>query len=405
LTNQNRKGETGPGSIGRVNTNVTTADWRVQDATINSCSDETGPKLAIDRTNRFLYMVHQTNYQILCYPVTGTDPNIVLSCINMSTGANVWREAQGGVNGSGQTRNPAIAVDTLGGVCVAAEVTGPMTGGRDLSGSAVGVDVVKFQQVTTSPGVYGSRTRAWVLSQFVSLNPTVPGHSNTQPTIACDPVTGTILLAFVTTGTLPGQHKSVGPGATDLVVVTLNGDGSGLRVQQGGAFNPLSRPYQTASAPYATADPYGNFYLSVHIVEADPPYIENVLLFKVLKNGNTTWSYQKGAFVAEAYALAGDAPSTEAPNALFPGEANQSGVPLPAVYSQTPIAAGAGFFCTATTTNNQQDVTSSEAGFPGAKGLAVGFFNEALYHYDETAYSYMVNTKSICACGVNDCGC
>jgi hypothetical protein len=140
-------------------------------------------------------------------------------------------------------------------------------------------------------------------------------------------------------------------------------------------------------------------------VEADPPYIQNVLLFKVLKNGNTTWSYQKGPFVAEAYALAGDAPSTEAPNALFPGEANQSGVPLPAVYSQTPIAVGAGVFCTATITNNQQDVTPAEAGFPGAKGLAVGFFNEALYHYDETAYSYMVNSKSICACGFNDCGC
>lgn len=405
LTNQFRAIEGGPSFISNFYYTLTTADWRVQDATINSCSDETGPKLAIDNKNRFLYMVHQTNYQILCYPVTGTDPNIVLSCINLTTGANVWREAQTGVNGSGRTRNPAVAVDTLGGVCVAAEVTGPMMGGRDLSGSTVGVDVVKFQQVTTSPGVYGSRSRAWVLSQFVSLNPTVPGHSNTQPTIACDPVGGGVLLAFVTTGTLPGQSRSVGPGATDLVVVTLNGDGSGLRVQQGGAFNPLSRPYQTASAPYATADPYGNFYLSVHIVEADSPYIQNVLLFKVLKNGNTTWSYKEGAFVAEAYALAGDAPSTEAPNALFPGEANQSGDPIPAVYSQTPIAVGTNFFCTATITNNQQDVTPLEAGFPGAKGLAVGFFREALYHLDETAYDYMVNSKSICACGFNDCGC
>ena len=107
--------------------------------------------------------------------------------------------------------------------------------------------------------------------------------------------------------------------------------------------------------------------------------------------------------MAEAYALAGG--EAEAPNSIFPGEANQSGVPLPAVYSQTPIAAGAGLFCTATITNNQQDVTPAEAGFPGAKGLAFGFFNEALYHLDETAYGYMVNSKSICACGFNDCGC
>ena len=92
-------------------------------------------------------------------------------------------------------------------------------------------------------------------------------------------------------------------------------------------------------------------------------------------------------------------------HALFPGEANHSGDFVPAVYSQTPIAVGTNLICTATVTNNVQDVTTSEAGIPGAKGLAVGFFREALYHLDETAYGYMVNSKSICACGFNDCGC
>ncbi len=408
LTNQGRTAD-GPATTSRGDAVVTTADWRIQDATFNSCADETGPKLAIDRTNQFLYMVHQTNYQILCYTVTGQDPNIVLSCIDLETGVVVWREAQTGVNGSGQTRAPAVAVDTLGGVCVAAEITGPMTGGRDLSGSTVGVDVVKFQQVSSAPGVYAGRSRSWVLSQFVSLNPTAPGRSNTQPTIACDPVTGTILLAFVTTGELPGQTRSVGPGQQDLVVVTMKADGSNIRVQQGGVFNPDSRPYMTASTPYAAADPYGNFYLSVNIVELTAPNVNNVLLFKILKNGNTTWSYANGAMMADAYALAGGMPSTDAPNSVFPGEVNHVSTFVStfasAVYSQTPIAAGNGYFCTATVTNNAQDVTPTESGYPGSNGLAVSYFKEALYYLNESAFNYITMNKSICACGAGECSC
>jgi hypothetical protein len=405
ITNLNKAVLNSTGPVTTTSFLDTFVDWRIQDATFNSCADETGPKLAIDRTNQFLYMVHQTNYQILCYPVIGQDPNIVLSCIDLKTGVVVWREAQTGINSSGQTRAPAVAVDTLGGICVAAEITGPMTGGRDLSGSTVGVDVVKFQQVSSAPGVFASRTRSWVLSQFVSLNPTTPGHSNTQPTIACDPVAGAILLAFVTTGELPGQTRSVGPGQQDLVVVTMKADGSGIRVQQGGVFNPNSRPYMTATAPYAAADPYGNFYLSVNIVELTAPNINNVLLFKILKGGSTTWSYQTSALTADAYAMAGGTPSADAPDAVFPGEANHGFSPVPAVYSQTPIAVGNGFFCTATVTNNAQDVSPTESGFPGSNGLALSYFNEALYYLNETAYEYMTINKSICGCGVADCSC
>jgi len=417
ITNQSRNSfNAGGGGQGNLVAVVTTADWRLQDATVNSCSDETGPRLAIDRTNRFLYLVHQTNYQILCYPVTGTAPNIILSCLNLTNGAVVWREAQGSINGSGTTKAPAIAVDTVGGVYVAAEITGPMAGGRDLSGATVGVDVVKFQQVTTSPGVYGSRTRPWVLSQFVSLNPTTPGHSNTQPTIACDPVTGAILLAFVTTGTLPGQYRSPSllAGAGDLVVVTCKADGSGLRVQQGGVFHPSHRPYQSASSPYATADPYGNFYLSVNIQEAAAPHINNVLLFKMRKDGTSMWSYDDAGLTTDAYALAGipfptDPPTDpvpgEAPNSIFPSEASHGGSPVPAVYSQTPIAVGTNLIATATVTNNAQDFNPRDAGFPGSNGLAVGFFREALYYLNDTAYQYMSVTKSICACGKTECGC
>ena len=414
LTNLNKAVQTSTGPGTAADFLDTVANWRLQDATFNSCSDETVPKLAIDRRNRFLYMVHQTNYQILCYPVVGTDPNIVLSCLNLTTGTIVWREAQGGVNSSGRTRAPAVAVDTLGGIYVAAEITGPMTGGRDLSGAAATVDVVKFSQVSTSPGVYGSRTRSWVLSQFVNLNPGA-GLFNKEPTIASDPVSGNVLLAFVTTGTMPGKHRSphLVAGGGDVVVVTMKGDGSGIRVQQGGAFNPMSRPYQTASTPYATTDPYGNFYLSVNTQEAASPHINNVLLFKVLRDGSATWSYSDGPLVTNAYAMAGvpfphldDPPLPgDAPNSIFPAEADHSGTPVPAVYSQTPIAVGSNVICTATVTNNAQDVTPGDSGFPGSNGLCVGYFKEALYYLNDDAYQYMTVRKSICACGGTDCGC
>ena len=393
LNNYNKFAPSNAGAL--MNFYATLAQWRLQDATINSCSDDTNPKLAIDRTNLFLYMVHQTASQILCYPVIGTGPNIILSCLSLQTGAVVWREAQRGLNGAtGQTTNPAVAVDTAGGICVAMEITGPLDGGSgDLSGATQMVDVVKYAQTTTSPGVFGSKSRAWVLSQFVDLTPG-SGLACRQPTIAMNPVTGQILVAFVTTGTMPGKTRSVAPGFTDLVVVTLNADGTNIRVQQGGVFNPTATPYQSASSPYATNDVYGNFYLSFNVVETTGD--TNVFIYKMRPGGDSQWSY---GGTHDAYALAGNGN----PNAIFPTDAPV--YPTAATYSQTPIAIGSNVLCTATRTNNAQDVTPSETGFPGSNGLAVGFLNETLYYLNDTAFNYMANTKSICACGTTNCGC
>jgi hypothetical protein len=376
---------------------VTYAQWRIQDATINSCNDETNPHLAIDTVNQFLYMVHQTSGQILCFPVIGSAPNIILSCLQLGTGAVVWREAQGQLNAAtGQTKNPAIAVDGRGGICVAAEVTGAIQGGADLSGAVQRVDVVKFTQITTSPGVFSSEYRQWILSGLPGGD-LWPGAGKTcrEPTIACAP-TGQILLAFVTDGVLPDQIRSVTGSNTDLVVVFIQADGSGVIVHQGGLWNSVETRYLSARTPYATADPYGNFYLSVNVVTAEG---DNVLVYK-LRYGDSAseWGYTVGASTLGAYAIAGN----DRPNSMFPTDTPS--YPVAAQYSQTPVAAGRTALATATVTNNVQDVTQQEAGMGGSNGLAVGFYREALYYLNDTAFNYMAVTKSICACGKTNCG-
>jgi hypothetical protein len=375
---------------------ATYAQWRIQDASINSCSDETNPHLAIDNPNQFLYMVHQTSGQILCYPLIGSGPNIILSCLTLTAGNVVWREAQLNLNAAtGETKNPAIAVDGRGGICVAAEVTGTVQGGADLSGAVQRVEVVRFLQVSSAPGVFVSETRQWVLSALVDLWPGV-GKRCKEPTIACSPTTGQILLAFVTDGAMPGHVNSVA-GAFDLVVVFLNADGSNRIVHQGGFFNPSEMPYTSAHTPYATTDPYGNFYLTLNVGTAEG---DNVYAYKLrYGEGASQWEYTSGVSTLGVYAIAGD----NYRNAIFPTDTPT--YPVLAQYSQTPIAVGRTTFATATVTNNVQDIRIPEEGFGGSNSLAVGFYREALYLLNETAFHYMAVTKSICSCGMTNCGC
>ena len=374
---------------------TTYAQWRIQDSSINSCNDETNPHLAIDNPNQFLYMVHQTSGQILCYPVMGSGPNIILSCLDLTTGAVLWREAQQALNAvTGATKNPAIAVDGRGGLCVAAEVTGAVQGGAGLSGAVQRVEVVRFVQVSTAPGVFASQARQWVLSARLDLGPGV-GKTCREPTIACSPRTGQILLAFVTDGAMPGHVNSIG--SFDLVVVFVNADGSNGIVYQGGFFNPLEMPYTSAHTPYATVDPYGNFYLSVNVETAEG---DNVYVYK-LQYGSAAseWEYVSGPSRMGAYAIAGN----DQPNAIFPTDTQT--YPVLARYSQTPVAVSRTAIATATVTNNTQDVTPLEEGFGGSNSLVVGFYREALYYLNDSAFTYMTISKSICTCGKTNCGC
>lgn len=395
-------------------------NWWLQDASLNSCNSESNPQLCCDRNNRFLYMVHQSSANILCFPVIGTGPNVILSCLSIvvpniydtpslaTTGNVVYREAQTGINCAGATTNPAIATDQKGGVYVAVEINAPVLGGATPTATRV-IEVIKFQNASVTPyntriyssttndippGVFTSMGRSYVLS---GLEPSIfpPTGTCSKPSIACDPVGGRVILAFTTTGTMPGQEQSayLEPGGSDVVVVLFMADGTLLQVLQGDVWSPAFNPYLTARDVSVTSDNAGNFFLTYVIKTASNT--ESVLAYQLYPNsGAQIWQYYNPTgvdptdYTAYAYAM------TAAPNAIFPTAPVGS-------YSKTPVAIAINDLYMATYTN-QTPVGGSP---PVTRGMTMNGFTNALYTFDTTVFNYINNSKSICACGVTNCGC
>jgi len=395
-------------------------NWWLQDASLNSCNNESNPQLCCDRNNRFLYMVHESSANILCFPVIGTGPNVVLSCLSIvvpnitdtpslsMTGNVVYREAQTGINCAGATTNPAIATDQNGGVYVAVEINAPVLGGATPTATRV-IEVIKFQNASVTPyntelynsisanippGIFTSMSRSYVLS---GLQPSIfpPTGTCSKPSIACDPVGGRVILAFTTTGTMPGQTQSISleSGGSDVVVVLFTANGTLLQVLQGDVWSPAFNPYLTARDVSVTSDDAGNFFLSYVIKTASNT--ESVLAYKLYpSSGEQIWQYYNPTgmdptdYTAYAYAMTG------APNAIFPTAPMGS-------YSKTPmtIALNELYMANAST---QAPVGGIP---PSTTGVAVTAFTNALYTFDTSVFNYIDKSKSICACGRTNCGC
>jgi len=395
------------------------SDWWIQDASINSPNSETNPQVCCDRANRFLYMVHQSSANILCFPVIGTGPNVILSCLSIlvpnfgspsaaGTAQVVYREAQTGINCAGATTNPAIATDQNGGVYVAVEINAPVLGGATPTATRV-IEVIKFQNASVTPyntqlysseldnippGVFTSMGRSYVLS---GLEPSIfpPTGTCSKPSIACDPVGGRVILAFTTTGTMPGQEQSayLEPGGSDVVVVLFMANGTLLQVLQGDVWSPAFNPYLTARDVSVTSDNAGNFFLTYVIKTASNT--ESVLAYQLYPNsGAQIWQYYNPTgvdptdYTAYVYAM------TAAPNAIFPTAPIGS-------YTKTPVAIALNKLYMGTATN-QTPVGGSA---PYTRGVTMNGFTNALYTFDTTVFNYINNSKSICACGVTNCGC
>ena len=392
--------------------------WWLQDAGINSPNSETNPQVCCDRANRFLYMVHQSSANILCFPVIGTGPNVILSCLSIvvpnlggpstTTGQVVYREAQTGINCAGATTNPAIATDQNGGVYVAVEINAPVLGGATPTATRV-IEVIKFQNASVTPyntrlyssaannippGVFTSMAQSYVLS---GLEPSIfpPTGTCSKPSIACDPVAGRVILAFTTTGTMPGQTQSafLEPGGSDVVVVLFQSNGTLSQVLQGDMWSPLFNPYTTARDVSVTSDNAGNFFLSYVIKTASNT--ESILAYQLYpSSGGQIWQYYNPTsgdpedYTAYSYAMTG------APNAIFPT------APLGS-YSKTPVAIALNQLFMGTATN-QTPVGGSP---PSTRGVTMNAFTNALYTFDTNVFNYINNSKSICACGATNCGC
>jgi hypothetical protein len=389
------------------------ANWWIQDASINSTNNESKPQICCDRTNRFLYMVHQSEGNILCFPVIGTGPNVILSCITLtantfdppigSTGVVVYREAQAGINCEGATTNPAIATDQNGGVYVAVEINARIDGGATPAATRV-IDVIKFQNYSVTPyttttesnfqippGIFTSMSRSYVLSGIdSSIFP--PTGTCSKPSIACDPVSGTVVLGFTTTGTMPGQERStyVNVGEGDVVFIAFKSDGTLLTVLQGNMWSPAFNPYTSARDVSLTSDNAGNIFMTYVITTASNT--ECVLAYQLYPTtGGQIWNYQEPGgidYTAYAYAMTG------APNAIF------NTAPLGS-FTKTPIVSFTNQYYIATSSTQTPIVGTA----PVQHGLQMTGYYSGLYTFDTTVFNYMSRSKSICACGSTNCGC
>lgn len=341
--------------------------WYLQDATMNSCADETAPQLAIDSTNRLLYMTWQSTKNIQCYPSIGSN-NILLACFGYD-GVQKWLEAMGNINATAQTNeNPVVAASQEGQVTVAWETRGAVTGGASPTGKQV--EVVSYQTDVGNPISY---SKVWVGSSISNI---FANGNSYSPTLASTK-DGVLYLAFLTEGTVAGGTRTAS--AQDLVTASLNKYG-GLRwMMQGPVYNNGPTAYTSASNPYITVDTWGNPYASL---QADN---SKILLFRFdYRNGNIQWSYTESPTTYNAYGYA----LTGAPFSVFPTSAGS--------YSKTTLAIYNTSVYVATTVANPLTAPGQARSSPN-NDLVITSMKQALYT-SLTPYQYITNNKIICGC-------
>jgi len=278
--------------------------WVKQDAEISSCNNETVPQLAIDPINRVLYMAWQCNKSILCFPAIGSS-NLLLSCFGFN-GKQLWIEARTNLNSTGINANPAIAVDTYGGVYIAFETTGQVQGGATPSSQQI--ELIRYQTRFKSPGAVAGYARDWIYSG-ISSNKSffMPGVSQ-SPTLTVSK-TGTLCIAFTTLVPETSNHNLV------LAAVQLNG--TFLWMQQGSFVQQATVAISDCGSPFLTSDCFGNIYCSLLTNPGTSQFI-----FKLNPDsGNPLWGYLSPDlkyYTAYPYAL------TEGPHSVFPSGAFQS---------------------------------------------------------------------------------
>ena len=361
-----------------TNTGASVA-WVIQNARINSCSNEYSSDLAIDTITGLLYVVLETHGTINCSVPVGM-PNLLLSCFTLN-GAQLWVETQTNINSKGANRNPAIAADNLGGVYLAFQLTEQLAGGYVFPPPPPNpftpqqVDVVKFQTLLHPDQTLQSYTRQWVLSQVTH------GAIYTQDGISGSPAitanNNQMFLTFLTTGSVDGNPH--GQGLNELVICSLTPAGNPLWLKQG--FDP-SPPYQDAAIPYITTDNIGNVVVSLKAYSQKPQIgLETLLVYKLnALTGATIY------LLPVAY--------TGAKTAIFPSAATGS-------YSKLAVTATNTYLTMALGTKIPlpgQTLTSSLFDFVVMK------YTVYQAYPNTSPFQFMTQNKQICSCG-GSCSC
>ena len=399
--------------VARINTTGTpTVAWRVQNAYINSCNDESAPQIAVDTTNGLLYIAYQCNKNILCYTAFGKT-NILVSCFNLN-GQQLWIETGTNINSVGNTNNnptetnayndnPTIAADLSGGVYIAYETTATVSGGAEVIGDPGAVrqiEMVKFQNNVVSYGVISGYSRSWVLSSitnifsYITTVPLVQGYATT-PSLTFK--NNRLYLGFITTGTVAGGSSTT---TNSMVIGSLTTNGVLIWLRQGPQFNQTAYTYTDCSTPYVITDNQGFVYISMLTVSpgtdvfGNPSNNENILLFKLdIATGTPTYNTIYKTETYNVYPLA----RQNAPAATFP-------VPAPIGSFSRLAFAFNGLDMYAVLTTTQVAPTQTKTSPSLSYDLCFLAYDSILLLPLTSPFLYMLNNKSICSCA-GACGC
>jgi hypothetical protein len=232
-----------------------TIAWVVQDAYLNSCSNENRVRLHYDTAQNRLFIAYQTGGATLCNNRIGT-PNIVLVCFN-TAGYLTWSYQAELLNGAGANEAPCVATDASGGVYIAYTITAPVSGGAASLTGTKDVEVIKLH----IEGELVRVVRDWILSG--ATTPINSAGVNTDPYIVCDPTRNALYLAFTATEAVPGGTKTAT--GSDIVFAAINTTNGALTwIVQGPEWNEVTYRYNSVDTPSLALNQYGSLYATAH---------------------------------------------------------------------------------------------------------------------------------------------
>ena len=345
--------------------------WVVQNARINTCSDDYSSSIAVDTTTGLLYVALETHGTINCSVPVGM-PNLLLSCFTLN-GSQLWVETQTNINSAGANTNPVVAADNQGGVYLAFQTTQTLDGGYPITNQQV--EMVKFQTTLNSNQTLQSYSRQWVLSNVTQGAIFTQGGISSSPDIITEH--NQVFLTFLTTGSVDGQPH--GSSYNDMVVCSLTQAGQPLWLQQGFDTSP---PYADAASPYITTNNMGDVLVTLKTYSLQPTSGQETLL--VYKLNETTGSTIY--LLPVAY--------TGAKTAVFPSAPAGS-------YSQLAITSRDTYLIMALGTKiplPSNTLTSSLFDFVVMK------YSVYQSYPNISPFQFMTNNKQICSCG-GACSC
>ena len=232
--------------------------------------------------------------------------------------------------------------------------------------------------------------RVWVLSQ--SLNIFADGGNGSQPSIVADRTNGFVFLAFLATGKVMNIYDS-SPSYHDLVFMSFTSDLVMRWIYQGGdEFNPSEITYSDCDSPYLMMDRYGNMFIT--LLTYLSPSGMNMAVFHYDQSGDSRWGYPRTE--TERYPVYMWA-RTNGPNAVFPTSSfgSFSKIGIGKAYSNIFLG----------TITDLVAPGQIQVGAVGTNMACISRFTENIYYKDRNAFSYMLDIRSICRCGKENCGC